>query len=500
MNNQFSENLKKIRKDNNLSQEQLADELGVSRQAISKWESGQAYPEMDKIISLCDKFHLNIDDLLHKDIKEVKGEDESKKKINSYIDDFLSFLTNSINMFSDMSFKSKIKCLFEQCIVVLILFIVSLCVYSILDAVFANITYLLPTFIYSFIMRFLQSVLIVGLVVISIIILIHIFKIRYLDYYNNISNDKEHDKVDSSEKKNKDSKDANHSNLDIKEKENRIIIRDPKHSASKFITMLFKIIVLVMKFFLLCFGLAVCFVLVFLLVFFVAAFLLSKTGFFFVGLLISILASIMITIIILLLIFNIVFSRKNNKKMMIWSFIISLITFGIGCGFIFMGSLSFEILEHDESMLQTVSKEYEMKDDLLIYSYSDYSIEYVESDNDNVRIEYTLNKYCALDDHYDHEKDNAIRSYVKCNNPIQLGKVFINNVNHKKIIPLSSSIEKIIVYTNQSNIERLKDNWENELNSIKSNDERMHYYENEINELEIENQKLREKIQQYEED
>lgn len=38
--NHLSENLKKIRKDNNLSQEQLADELGVSRQAISKWESG----------------------------------------------------------------------------------------------------------------------------------------------------------------------------------------------------------------------------------------------------------------------------------------------------------------------------------------------------------------------------------------------------------------------------------------------------------------------------
>lgn len=36
MNNKFSENLKKIRKDNNLLQEQLADELGVSRQAISK--------------------------------------------------------------------------------------------------------------------------------------------------------------------------------------------------------------------------------------------------------------------------------------------------------------------------------------------------------------------------------------------------------------------------------------------------------------------------------
>ena len=85
MNNRFSENLKKIRKDNNLSQEQLADEIGVSRQAISKWESAAAYPEMDKIIILCDKFNLNIDDLLHKDIREAKGEEESKKKINNYI-------------------------------------------------------------------------------------------------------------------------------------------------------------------------------------------------------------------------------------------------------------------------------------------------------------------------------------------------------------------------------------------------------------------------------
>ncbi len=76
MNNKFSQNLKKLRKDYHLSQEQLADEIGVSRQAISKWESSLAYPEMDKIIILCDKFHVNIDDLLHKDIREINGEEE----------------------------------------------------------------------------------------------------------------------------------------------------------------------------------------------------------------------------------------------------------------------------------------------------------------------------------------------------------------------------------------------------------------------------------------
>ena len=81
MNSNLAENLKKIRKENNLSQEDLADILGVSRQAISKWESKVSYPEMDKIVLLCKKFNLNIDDLLHKDIKEVKETMAVKIKI-----------------------------------------------------------------------------------------------------------------------------------------------------------------------------------------------------------------------------------------------------------------------------------------------------------------------------------------------------------------------------------------------------------------------------------
>ena len=124
MNNRFSENLKKIRKDNNVSQEQLADEIGVSRQAISKWESSVAYPEMDKIITLCDRFNLNIDDLLHKDIREIKKEEEGKKNLNKYFEDFLKFITDTIELFTKMRFKTKCKCLFEQAIICLILFLI----------------------------------------------------------------------------------------------------------------------------------------------------------------------------------------------------------------------------------------------------------------------------------------------------------------------------------------------------------------------------------------
>ena len=55
----FSEKLFTLRKANNLTQEQLAEKLDISRQSISKWESGQAIPEIEKIIALSTIFDVN---------------------------------------------------------------------------------------------------------------------------------------------------------------------------------------------------------------------------------------------------------------------------------------------------------------------------------------------------------------------------------------------------------------------------------------------------------
>lgn len=60
----FSEKLLTLRKSNNLTQEQLAESLGVSRQSVSKWEGGQAIPELDKIVALSSLFHVTTDYLL----------------------------------------------------------------------------------------------------------------------------------------------------------------------------------------------------------------------------------------------------------------------------------------------------------------------------------------------------------------------------------------------------------------------------------------------------
>ena len=475
MNNKFSENLKKIRKDNNLSQEQLADELGVSRQAISKWESAAAYPEMDKIITLCDRFNLNIDDLLHKDIREVKGEEESKKNINKYVDDFLSFITTTINMFSSMTFKSKCKCLFEQAIIMIILFIVSFIVGQIGLGVIQGLHNILPGSIYYAIFSIIQTIFYLFCLIASIIILIHIFKTRYLDYYENVKKE-----IKVEENKNEKEVKEKEEKIEIKQEEDKIIIRDPKHSEYKFINGLFKGIVLMIKFFTLCFSILLFISLIGLFIVFILSFLLSKTGLLFIGLLISILSASIINIVLILLLLNFVFNRKNNKKIMIWSFIISLITIGIGVGLILIGTLQFKYIENDPESLETKYIEYEMHNKLFIDNH--HSIEYIPSDNTNLKIEYTINKHYEVED-LDYS-ENIIDLWSTCKNPIELIKEIIENLNNRKVIPIDGNIESIKVYTTLENINLLKQNKDNFYNEEIQRQNIINSYEKRINELE----------------
>ena len=82
---QFYEKLSKLRKANNLSQEQLAEKLNVTRQAVSKWESGESYPDMAKIIQLCKILNCSLNELMDDGVmgeiepNEKESEKEEKK-------------------------------------------------------------------------------------------------------------------------------------------------------------------------------------------------------------------------------------------------------------------------------------------------------------------------------------------------------------------------------------------------------------------------------------
>lgn len=66
----FAEKLKCVRKEKRLSQEELAYMLEVSRQAVSKWELGEGYPEVEKLIILAKKLHVSLDYLLDIEVEK----------------------------------------------------------------------------------------------------------------------------------------------------------------------------------------------------------------------------------------------------------------------------------------------------------------------------------------------------------------------------------------------------------------------------------------------
>jgi len=75
----FGDNLKKLRKSKKLSQEDLAEKMKVSRQSVSKWETGEAYPEMNNILELCKIFHCHINALVNDSILDIDSLDEEVK-------------------------------------------------------------------------------------------------------------------------------------------------------------------------------------------------------------------------------------------------------------------------------------------------------------------------------------------------------------------------------------------------------------------------------------
>ena len=84
----FNEKLLEIRKKQGLSQEELGMELQVSRQTISKWESGQSYPDFQRLVMLSDYFNMTLDELVKGiDVQDVREKNMTDEKVASiYMD------------------------------------------------------------------------------------------------------------------------------------------------------------------------------------------------------------------------------------------------------------------------------------------------------------------------------------------------------------------------------------------------------------------------------
>lgn len=81
---ELGKNIVKLRKDNNLTQDELAEKLFVTRQTVSNWETGKNYPDLETIVKISNEFNIPLDVLLKEDKKLLKEIDNNVKGAKKY--------------------------------------------------------------------------------------------------------------------------------------------------------------------------------------------------------------------------------------------------------------------------------------------------------------------------------------------------------------------------------------------------------------------------------
>jgi len=111
----------KFRKSKNLSQEEFANSIGVTRQIVSKWESNQSIPGVDKLKKISEVYNIPYDELL----KDTDYEVKKKRDIKRYLLMFILMIIIQVififlvSMISDKNIKNEYKCVGSQTYIVM---------------------------------------------------------------------------------------------------------------------------------------------------------------------------------------------------------------------------------------------------------------------------------------------------------------------------------------------------------------------------------------------
>ena len=451
----FCDKLAKQRKNNNFSQEQFADKMNVSRQAVSKWESGSSIPDMEKIIQMCKILNCNLDDLLDDGVIDSKQK-SSQNSFNNYFSDFLSFITRVYNMFWSMTFKEKIKCIFEMFVIFIVLFILGSIVKELLFMIILN-SFRNIDIIRTFVNNVVSPLVDILLLILGIIIFIHLFKIRYLDYFITVEDNDALEK--SSEKALEEEKIINNKKYVVEQKKEKIIIRDPKHSTLHFINALGKILLLIVKFFIILFVIPVLFSTVVLIGLEAIMLVFIKYGILFFFISVAGMGVLLICYLIVYFSYQFLFNRKINFNKSFVIFVASLVLIGIGSGLSFISCMDYKKVDSLPKLTDVKTTDIEMEDNLVINE--EYDTKYTIDNNvSNIKIKVTLPKDSYYSVYSNNSDDYTIYHIVYSGiDFIDAYKNIIEDLKHHQISNYYDSM-KVEVITSEENYDILKANYD----------------------------------------
>ena len=447
----FSEKLVKLRKENKMSQEDLAASLDVSRQSVSKWESGQTYPEMDKLLAICKIFNITLDSLTNDEVDINNTENKDK----NVIDSFFSFVKNTYNFIVNNSLLDNTKCFLVMIFTFLALYILKLPVNLLSEKVTNLITSVSHNNFTIFVANFFEFIFDFAYVALFIIVMIYIFKIGFLDKMDL--------KKDSDLKTVKEAKPLKESKP-IKEKEKN------ENKNYSFINLLSNILIVFVKFFIACFTFPF---LVTLILFFIGLIIIlyfAFNGLTYIGLILISLSFIFLNILTIEFLLDLLFSKKVPFKRMLITLIASLSIFGIGSGLFSIEVSKISYVNSISPKFKTTKSEFnvKMQDNLLIKANTHYDF-VIDNTLDNVKIEVeTYPEFVTS-----HTEENAsVYRIILHQYEVNAKNIFddlVENLKHNKVYNYNFRDNSTVkIYANEKNINILKNNIEKEYENIKN--------------------------------
>lgn len=450
----FGENLQKLRKERGISQEQLAEQLGVTRQSVSKWESGASYPEMDKIVAICNIFHCDMDVLINKDITEERDKKDASKVVKVGFKNIADYIKKTIYLFEHQSFKDIIKMIAQVMIIICVILCFSI-PFMLFKEMIVSLFYTGDNWFSIFFSRFWNFIFNASYGILAIATFLYIFKVKFLDGEEIVI-----EEVNES----LDTIDDDNSQDTVKDNKKKKIIKVKRTEGFSLLDLLSKAITLCLKVFLLFLLIPAIIGVIMLIIAFVLLVILIFRGVFLVGPIFIALGITVFCLIVIELILDFIFNLRFSRRRVIITIISSVVVSAVGLGLSIWYFLNLNVVNDvPNNFKQETQEEVYMMNDELLIQYGWNYIKFVEDESMTNQIRVRIDYYPDYTAAELEKEDNEIFINYDTINSIRINEVtdsIINNLKKNKLYTYDKlGTVSMTITSSKNNIEKLKENY-----------------------------------------
>ena len=450
----FGENLQKLRKERGISQEQLAEQLGVTRQSVSKWESGASYPEMDKIVAICNIFHCDMDVLINKDITEERDKKDASKVVKVGFKNIADYIKKTIYLFEHQSFKDIIKMIAQVMIIICVILCFSI-PFMLFKEMVVSLFYTGDNWFSIFFSRFWNFIFNASYGILAIATFLYIFKVKFLDGEEIVI-----EEVNES----LDTIDDDNSQDTVKDNKKKKVIKVKRTEGFRLLDLLSKAITLCLKVFLLFLLIPAIIGVIMLIIAFVLLVILIFRGVFLVGPIFIALGITVFCLIVIELILDFIFNLRFSRRRVIITIISSVVVSAVGLGLSIWYFLNLNVVNDvPNNFKQETQEEVYMMNDELLIQYGWNYIKFVEDESMTNQVRVRIDYYPDYTAAELEKEDNEIFINYDTINSIRINEVtdsIINNLKKNKLYTYDKlGTVSMTITSSKNNIEKLKENY-----------------------------------------